>query len=105
MAMAASFAQPRRPMTRERLVGLVFEARAALAGLPVASSAEPTARAIAGELEEIQRRLTYVREQDVQWAPVLRHLAEAACGFRGVEERLAEAASIAERLVAKEGQA
>jgi hypothetical protein len=96
-----------RAPTRERLVGLLFQARSELAvalerlGRQPSGSASHAARAIGPELDAVQRALTSVREgPEFDWAAVLRRLATVCTAeLSGVRDWLLQAAGVAEGLL------
>ncbi|HXQ28673.1 MAG TPA: hypothetical protein VN848_05330 [Gemmatimonadales bacterium] len=106
---SVTVANPPLVATRARLVGLVFRARADMAsvldriGYARSRSDVATARAVASELDEAQRALTYLREPpDADWAAVFRRLADLCTGeLATVRPRLVQAAAVADALSAE----
>jgi hypothetical protein len=110
--VTSSVATPPRAPTRERLVGLLVQARTELAVALERLSERPSrsavhaAQAVGPELDDVQRALTYVREgPEVDWAAVLRRLATVCTGeLSGVRDRLLQAAGVAEALLRNGGR-
>jgi hypothetical protein len=101
-----------RADARERLVTLLVEARAEVARVAKRAGHSPFspefsgARALGLELDEIQRTVSYVREQTgLELPPVLRRMAGACTGpLAGVRESLERAGALADLLMQEQAR-